>query len=62
VRTAGRSDIVDIAGELRAETERAFLIFGGAKTVWVPKQLVEHDPCDGTFAMPEWLAHDKGLI
>jgi hypothetical protein len=62
---ATRSDIVDIAGDLRHETpgdNGAFLIFDGTKEVWVPKSLVEHDPQNGTFAMPEWLAKDKGLI
>lgn len=60
--TAGRSDLVDIAGELRHETEKAFLVFDGRKEVWLPKSQVEHDPEDGTFAMPEWLAKAKGLI
>ena len=59
---SGRSDIVDIAGELRRETDAAFLIFDGVREVWVPKSLVEHDPHDKTFAMPEWLAKDKELI
>jgi hypothetical protein len=57
-----KSDLVDIAGELRRETEKAFLIFDGTKEVWLPRALVEHDEHDGTFAMPEWLAKDKGLI
>lgn len=60
--TAGRSDLVDIAGELRHETEKAFLVFDGTKEVWLPKSQVEHDPKDRTFAMPEWLAKAKGLI
>lgn len=59
---SGRSDLVDIAGELRRETDKAFMIFDGTKEVWLPKTQVEHDPTDGTFAMPEWLALDKGLI
>lgn len=59
---SARSDLVDIAADLRHETERAFLIFDGTKEVWLPKSMVEHDPRDGTFAMPEWLAMDKGLI
>ena len=58
----GRSDLIDIAGELRRETERAYLVFDGTKEVWLPKSLVEHDAGDGTFAMPEWLAKDKGLV
>lgn len=60
--TSGKSDLIDIAGELRRETPKAYLIFDGDKEVWLPKSLVEHDPGEGTFAMPEWLAKDKGLI
>jgi hypothetical protein len=59
---AGRSDVIDVAGELRRETGKAFLVYDGAKEVRLPKSLVEHDPDDGTFAMPEWLAKDKGLL
>lgn len=53
--------LVDIAGEIRGETEKAFRIYDGAKTEWVPKQYVE-DNEDGTFTMPIWLAKDKGFI
>lgn len=60
-RTSGESDLVDIAGELRHETDKAFLIFDGDKEVWLPKSQVENND-DGTFAMPEWLAKDNGLI
>jgi hypothetical protein len=64
-RTVGGDALVDIEAELRRTTpgeNGAFLLFDGTKEVWVPKSLVEHDPRDGTFAMPEWLAKDKGLI
>jgi hypothetical protein len=54
-------ELVDIAAELRHETEKAFLVFDGAKTVWLPKSQVEQND-DGTFTMPEWLAHEKELI
>ena len=60
--TAGRSNIIDIVGELRRETEKAYCVFDGTKEVWLPKSQVEYDPDDGTFAMPEWLAMDKGLL
>ena len=33
---SGRSDLVDIAGEKRGETEKAFRIFDGTRTEWVP--------------------------
>lgn len=62
-RTSGRSDIVDVHGTLVHETAGAFLIdHGGDKPVWVPKAAVEHDPDDGTFAMPRRLAEEKGLV
>lgn len=53
--------LVDISGELRGETDRAFKLYDGARTEWVPKSEVE-DNKDGTFTMPEWLAKEKGFI
>ena len=52
--------LIDIAGQLKHETKAAWLMFDGAKDVWLPKSLVEYD--DGIFTMPEWLAAEKGLI
>ena len=59
---AHRSDLVDIAAEKRGETEKAFRLFDGTRTEWVPKSQVEENAEDGTFAMPEWLAKEKGFI
>lgn len=59
--STGRSDIVDIAGEIRAQTERAIQFYDGTVMVWLPRSQVEIGD-DGTIAMPEWLAKDKGLI
>lgn len=56
-----RSNIVDITAEKRRETERALMLFDGKTSEWVPKQYVE-DNGDGTYAMPEWLAQEKGFI
>jgi len=53
--------LIDIAGELRGETEKAFRIYDGKTTAWVPKSQVEKND-DGTFTMPEYLANDKGFI
>ena len=53
--------LVDIEGELKAETEKAYRIYDGKRTEWVPKQFVEKND-DGTFTMPEWLALDKGFL
>lgn len=53
--------LIDIAGEIRGETDKAIRLHDGTKTEWLPKSQVE-DNGDGTFTMPEWLAKDKGFI
>ena len=59
--TSSREKLVDIAGQILHETEKAWLVDTGDAKVWFPKSLVE-DNDDGTFTIPEWLAKDKGLI
>ncbi len=62
VMTTGASDIIDVAATLAHETPKAFLVDAGMKEkIWLPKSQVEKND-DGTFAMPEWLAKEKGLI
>lgn len=56
-----KSELVDIAAQIQFETPKAWRLFDGIKTEWVPKSQVEQNP-DGTFTMPEWLAKDKELI
>jgi hypothetical protein len=52
--------LFDIAAEVRGETDKAWRLFDGKVTEWVPKSQVE-DNRDGTFTMPEWLAKEKGF-
>lgn len=59
--TMKKHDIIEIAADLRRETEKAFLLYDGSKEAWVSKAQVENNN-DGTFSMPEWLAMDKGFI
>jgi hypothetical protein len=56
---AGKSDIIDIAGEI--QTEKAIQFYDGKVTVWLPRSQIEIGD-DGTVAMPRRLAKDKGLI
>lgn len=56
-----KSDLFDLAGEIRGETEKAYRLYDGKKSEWVPKSYVENNG-DGTFTMPEWLAKEKGFI
>lgn len=58
---SGESDLLDISAEIKGETDKAWRLYDGSVTEWVPKSQVE-DNGDGTFAMPEWLALDKGFI
>jgi hypothetical protein len=57
-----KSELVDVAGEIRGETDKAYRFFDGIVTVWLPKSQVEWDADDKTMAMPQWLAKDKELI
>lgn len=56
-----RSDLIDISAEKRGESKAAYRLYDGTRTEWVPKSQVE-DNGDGTWAMPEWLAKEKGFI
>lgn len=55
------AQLIDIAAEIKHETDKAWLLDDGTRKAWVPKSQVE-DNGDGTFTMPEWLAQDKEFI
>ena len=61
-----RYDPVEFCGELRHETDRAYLVFDGLNEVWLPKsQVQDHRQIKGSdyeFVIPEWLAIEKGII
>ncbi len=59
--SAGRSNIIDIAGDILIDREAAVLFYDGTREVWLPKSQIEIGT-DGTVAMPEWLAREKELI
>lgn len=66
-----KSNLIDVAAELRHETDKAYLVYDGRNEnfegekreirTWLPKSIVEYDGAK-TFTMPEWLALDKGFI
>lgn len=61
-------DLVDLSVQLLHETEKAYLVTDSTpeKGVWIPKSQCELEKSSvggvWTITMPEWLAHDKGLI
>ena len=57
-----RSTLVDIVGEIKGETEKAYRFFDGKVTVWLPKSQCQWDEDDKTMTMEEWLAKEKELI
>jgi hypothetical protein len=57
-----RREIIDIAGEIRAETAAAYQFFDGTRVVWLPKSQVEWDQDTKTMAMPVWLATERELV
>jgi hypothetical protein len=66
-----KSDLIDLAVEIRHETANAFLVHDGHRDVWVPKSQCEvhyvnhalsDNPGGATITMPEWLAKAKELI
>lgn len=68
-----KKQLIDVAAELRHETDKAYLVYDGRSEIkkgdtepselriWLPKSMVEYDG-KGEFTMPEWLALDKGFI
>jgi hypothetical protein len=57
-----RKELIDISGEIRAETEKAYKFYDGKIEVWLPKSQCEWDKDKKEMVMMEWLALDKGLI
>jgi hypothetical protein len=62
VRAHARTATRPIAGTLKAERPKAFLISTATRErIWLPKRLVRHDAEKGVFTMPAWLAAKKLL-
>lgn len=60
------NDPVEFCGEVKHETDAAYLVFDGQYEVWIPKsQIIDSTNIAGDdweFVIPEWLAIDKGII
>jgi hypothetical protein len=54
-------ELFDLAAQVVAETDKAWLLNDGINRAWVPKSQAE-DNGDGTFTLPLWLAKEKGFI
>ena len=56
-----KTELFEVAAQIRHETEKAYLLFDGTKEAWVPKSQVENHQ-DGTFTLPQWLAEKVGFV
>ena len=54
--------LVEIAGEVRRETDAAIKWFDGVRVVWLPKSEAEVSDDGRTVTLPQWLALEKRLI
>lgn len=55
-------DLIDVDGEIKNETEKAWLFFNGEKEIWLPKSQCYWDPDYKVMRVPEWLCMKEGLI
>lgn len=57
---------VEFYGELKRETDMAFLVFDGQHEIWLPKSRVKIarkvNGDDYEFIVPYWLAKKEGVI
>lgn len=58
---------VEISGEVRRETTKAYLWWDGKVEAWVPKSQIsdlteERDGSISSIFIPEWLALEKGFL
>ncbi len=57
-----KSELVEIEGELKGETEKAYRFSDGIRNGWLPKSMVEWHPDDKIMVMPVDLAIEKGFV
>ena len=64
-------ETIEIACEVRRQTDKAWLIFDGSREAWIPtSQISDHATDQGglfgekvtSIFVPVWLATEKGLV
>jgi RNase P/RNase MRP subunit p29 len=55
-------ELIDIAGQILFETEKAYRFDSGDKQEWIPKSQCQWDQDNKVMTMPEWIAMEKGFI
>jgi hypothetical protein len=62
MKKAQGNDLLEIAGQIISETEKAYKFFDGKTFEWIPKSQCEWDSIEKVMTMPSWLAYEKGFI
>ena len=63
-----RDEPIEFCGEIKHETDAAYLVFDGENEVWLPKSQIQDvkelnkKQNAWLFIIPEWLAIDKEII
>jgi hypothetical protein len=57
-----KNELIDIACEVRGETDKAYRIFDGIVTAWVPKSVCELSDDRKTLTIEGWVAEEKGFV
>lgn len=53
-------ELYEFYGDLKHETDDAYLVYDGEKEVWLPKSLTEQE--GDIFIIPEWLAIREDIV
>lgn len=63
------ANTIEFCGEVRRETEKAYLVYDGAHETWIPKSQIRSERIvsqsvkdDRIFEIAEWLAREKGIV
>ena len=63
------ANTIEFCGEVRRETEKAYLVYDGAHETWIPKSQIQSERIvsqsvndDRIFEIAEWLAREKGIV
>lgn len=57
-----KSNLIEVSGEIKQETEKAYRFYDGERTVWLPKSQCQWDEEEKTMTIPEWLVEKRKLI
>jgi len=65
-RPKSKNNPVEFCGEIKNESDLAYMVYDGDSITWIPKsQVMKLKPVknsDFIITIPEWLAIEKGIV